>query len=255
MATAAAVTNPNLKLREVSVVEPSLSKYASADLLNEYFDAMSKSLGPMRWWPAKTRFEVIVGAILTQNTAWTNVKLALENLRGEKLLNPNAMATVRESTLARLVKPSGYFRQKAKKLKAFLNFLESEYQGSLKSMFQENTASLREKLLRVHGIGPETADSILLYAGRHPVFVVDAYTKRLLSRHGVLPEDSTYDEVQQHFMQNLGLNESQFNEYHALIVNVGKRWCRAREPRCAECPLFKFLPQEALLTHPVGVRP
>lgn len=254
MASRVAVASPKIKRRDVSLVEPAAIKDASAYLLNEYFDAMSKSLGPMRWWPAKTPFEVIVGAILTQNTAWTNVKLALENLRREKLLNPNAMGKVREAKLARLIRPSGYFRQKARKLKSFLNFLESEYQASLKLMFEENTVALREKLLRVHGIGPETADSILLYAGRHPVFVVDAYTKRLLSRHRILPENSTYDEVQQLFMGNLPSNDSHFNEYHALIVNVGKRWCRAREPRCGECPLYRYLPEAASLGPSAGVR-
>lgn len=252
MASAVAVANPNPNREQSSFQRASLSDPGSARLLKHYFVAMSEALGPMRWWPARTPFEVIVGAILTQNTAWTNVKLALENLRREKLLNPNAMAKVRESKLARLIRPSGYFRQKAKKLKAFLTFLQSDYHGSLEEMFKESTQRLREKLLQVHGIGPETADSILLYAGRHPVFVVDAYTRRLLSRHRILPENSSYDEVQQLFMRNLAADASHFNEYHALIVNVGKKWCRAHEPRCGECPLADFLPQDVVRVQPAG---
>lgn len=211
-------------------------------VLQEFYEEMSTALGPMKWWPAKTPFEVIVGAILTQNTAWTNVKLALGNLRRERLLTPRAMARVPQSKLARLIRSSGYFRQKARKLKAFLEFLGAEYGGSLTRMFASPTAELREKLLAVHGIGPETADSILLYAGRHPIFVVDAYTKRFLARHSVTPEKASYDEVQQLFMRHLPADQAYFNEYHALIVNVGKNWCRAREPRCGECPLGKFLP-------------
>lgn len=211
-------------------------------VLREFYEEMSAALGPMRWWPAKTPFEVIVGAILTQNTAWTNVKLALANLRQQRLLTPRAMARVPQAKLARLIRSSGYFRQKAKKLKAFLEFLESDFGGSLKGMFATPTPELRDKLLAVHGIGPETADSILLYAGRHPIFVVDAYTKRMLARHSVISEKASYDEVQQLFMRYLPADKQHFNEYHALIVNVGKKWCRARAPRCAECPLGKFLP-------------
>jgi endonuclease III related protein len=222
-------------------------EHAPKRVLMEFYDQMSAALGPMHWWPAKTQFEVIVGAILTQNTAWTNVKLALANLRRERLLNPQAMADVPLRKLERLIRSSGYFRQKARKLKAFLEFLEFAYGGSLTRMFGTPTAELREKLLAVHGIGPETADSILLYAGRHPIFVVDAYTKRLLGRHSLISEKATYDEVQQFFMRYLPADQQHFNEYHALIVNVGKKWCRAREPRCSECPLGKLLPIDVLL--------
>jgi len=211
-------------------------------VLREFYEEMSAALGPMKWWPAKLPFEVIVGAILTQNTAWTNVKLALANLRRGHLLTPRAMARVPQAKLARLIRPSGYYRQKAKKLKAFLEFLEGEYGGSLKRMFATPTVELREELLAVHGIGPETADSILLYAGSHPIFVVDTYTRRLLARHSVVSAEAKYDEVQQLFMRHLPSDQSHFNEYHALIVNVGKKWCRARAPRCGECPLGKFLP-------------
>lgn len=215
-------------------------------ILHQYYEEMSTALGPMRWWPAKTPFEVIVGAILTQNTAWTNVKLALSNLKRERLLSARFMARIPEAQLARLIRPSGYFRQKAKKLKAFLRFLQSEYGGSLTRMSAAPTELLRGQLLAVHGIGPETADSILLYAARHPVFVVDAYTKRVLGRHSLLPEKSPYEDVQQFFTRNLPRDEAYFNEYHALIVNVGKKWCRAKNPRCHECPLGKFLPASSI---------
>ena len=224
----------------------SASNAYAGPILRQFYEEMNAALGPMRWWPAKTPFEVIVGAILTQNTAWTNVKLALSNLKRKQLLRPRAMARVPEARLARLIRSSGYFRQKAKKLKAFLRFLQSEYHGSVARMSAAPTDILREQLLAVHGIGPETADSILLYAARHPVFVVDAYTKRLLGRHSLLPEESTYDVVQNFFTRNLSRDEAYFNEYHALIVNVGKKWCRAKNPRCHECPLGKFLPASSI---------
>lgn len=211
-------------------------------LLRSYFEAMSKQLGPMNWWPAKSAFEVVVGAILTQNTAWTNVNLALANLRRERLLTVRAISRVGEARLAELIRTSGYYRQKAKKLKAFVAFVEREYGGSLRRMSAAPTAELREQLLAVHGIGPETADSILLYAAGHPVFAVDAYTKRLLARHSVMPEEAKYDEVQALFMRHLPREAKLYNEYHALIVNVAKKWCRAREARCSECPLGEFLP-------------
>jgi endonuclease-3 related protein len=211
-------------------------------LLPQFYDAMHAALGPQHWWPARTPFEVIVGAILTQNTAWTNVEKAIANLRRERLLTPRALARVPVQRLARLVRPSGYFRQKAKKLKAFVQFLRREYGGSLERMFRTPTLELREELLGVHGIGPETADSILLYAGNHPVFVVDAYTKRILMRHGLAKEKHGYEELRARFEGNLPREAPLFNEYHGLIVHVGKHWCRPKGPRCAECPLGRFLP-------------
>ena len=223
--------------------------------LRKYFDAMSAELGPMSWWPAKTPFEVVVGAILTQNTAWKNVNLALANLRREKLLTPRAIAKISTARLARLIRSSGYFRQKAKKLKAFVKFLDDAYSGSLRKMSAAPTNVLREQLLAVHGIGPETADCILLYAAHHPVFVVDAYTKRLLSRHEFLREDARYDDVQSFFMRNLGNETKFFNEYHALIVNVGKKWCRKHNPLCGECPLGPYLPADSGFRSLVTIAP
>ena len=220
---------------------------ANPSVLMEYYSAMSDALGPMRWWPARTPFEVIVGTILTQSTAWRNVERAIANLRAARMLTPVAVARVPVSRLATLVRPSGYFRQKAKKLKAFVRFMQDEYGGSLKRMFSVPTGELRQKLLAVHGIGPETADSILLYAGNHPVFVVDAYTHRILRRHGLAGDKSGYEQVRALFENSLSTDARLFNEFHALIVNTGKNWCRKREPRCAECPLAPMLPPDTPL--------
>ena len=205
----------------------------------------------MAWWPAKTPFEVIVGAILTQNTAWTNVERAIKNLRREQLLTSTAIERVSQARLARLIRPSGYFRQKAKKLKMFGRFLRERHGGSLTRMFRTPTAALREQLLGVHGIGPETADSILLYAGGHPVFVVDAYTHRILGRHDVTNGQPDYEAVRSLFETNLPKDAALYNEFHALIVNVGKNWCRKSRPRCGECPLLGHLPEDSQL-RPTG---
>ena len=219
-----------------------------------YYRTLSESLGPMHWWPAKTPFEVIVGAILTQSTAWSNVELAIANLRRERLLTFAALERVPIRQLERLVRPSGYFRQKALKLKAFVAFVRNEFGGSLGRMFRTPTAELRERLLRVHGIGPETADSILLYAGGRAVFVVDAYTQRMLGRHGITgshnaaaARNPNYEDVRGLIEARLDRDARLYNEFHALIVNAGKNWCRKREPRCAECPLHDFLPPDSPL--------
>jgi len=217
-------------------------------LLKQYFTAMSQNLGPMRWWPARTPFEVIVGAILTQNTSWGNVERAIANLRSAQMLTPSGISAARMARLAALVRPSGYFRQKAKKLKAFVRFLQREYGGSLKRMFDTPTELLREKLLSVHGIGPETADSILLYAGKHAVFVVDAYTHRIFGRHGITNGKPEYESVRALVEAALPRDSQLFNEFHALVVNTGKNWCRKKEPRCAECPLGSLLPENSPLS-------
>lgn len=213
-----------------------------SDELLRYYDAMSTALGPMRWWPARTPFEVIVGAILTQSTAWANVESAIANLRQARVLTAPAMLRISTARLATLIRPSGYFRQKTKKLKAFVRFLENEFEGSLKRMFLTPTGELREKLLAVHGIGPETADSILLYAGNHPVFVVDAYTHRMFGRHGITDGKPDYEKVRAFLEASLPKQPELFNEFHALIVNTGKNWCRKSVPRCEECPLRTMLP-------------
>jgi endonuclease-3 related protein len=210
--------------------------------LHDYYAALFSAYGPQGWWPGRTRFEVIVGAILVQNTSWTNAALAIGNLRRERLLTPAAMKGVTFARLARLVRPSGYFRQKAKKLKAFLRFLREEYQGSLIRMFRARTGVLREQLLAVHGIGPETADVILLYAGEHPVFVVDAYARRMLERHGLAKPGAGHEELRRLFENALPHDAALYNEFHALIVHAGKNFCRSRNPRCGECALYTLLP-------------
>lgn len=222
---------------------PSNPRAVLQTALRTYYDALFAAHGRQYWWPGRTRFEIIVGAILTQNTSWTNVEIALRKLRRERLLSARAIETVSAVRLARLIRSSGYFRQKAKKLKCFAHFLRSEYNGSLTTMFRAPTAALREKLLGVHGIGPETADSILLYAGRRPVFVVDAYTRRMLERHQLAPATYRYEEVRQLFEHSLPGDAPLYNEFHALIVRTGKEYCRTRNPRCSECPLHPFLPQ------------
>jgi endonuclease III related protein len=216
---------------------------AAQPILRTYYDALFAAHGPQHWWPGRTPFEVIVGAILTQNTSWTNVEPCIENLRREKLLTPRAIESVPVTRLARLIRSSGYFRQKAKKLKAFVRFLRDAYQGSLTKMFGSSTPVLREQLLAVHGIGPETADSILLYAGKHPVFVVDAYTRRILERHRLAGTKHSYEHIRRLFERTLPPDAKLYNEFHALIVHTGKHYCRARNPRCGECALNSLLPE------------
>ncbi len=168
-----------------------------------YYRALFQAWGPQNWWPARSRFEVIVGAYLTQNTAWTNVEKALANLRSARLLSVKELRRVPLAELEGLIRPSGYFRQKAARLKTFIRFLDQRYGGSLRRMFSRPTAELREELLQLNGVGPETADSILLYAGNHPVFVVDAYTRRILERHGMVADEAGYEEIREMFEQAL----------------------------------------------------
>jgi endonuclease III related protein len=206
------------------------------DTLNPIFNKLYKSFGPQYWWPGETPFEVIVGAILTQNTNWGNVEKALNNLKENNFLSPKGLNSISRKKLAHLIKPAGYFNVKALRLKNFMNFLFGEYQGSLKKMAKEDGIILRERLLSINGIGPETADSILLYAFEKPVFVVDAYTKRIFSRHNVVDAEDDYHAIQKIFIDFLPRNVKLFNEYHALIVRLGKYYCKTK-PLCEECPL------------------
>jgi endonuclease III related protein len=243
--------------------------------IRKYYGTLFNAWGAQHWWPAETQFEVIVGAYLTQNTAWTNVERALANLRAAGALTVYAIRTIRLSRLERLIRPSGYFRQKAKRLKTFVAFLDQKYAGSLERMFSEPTIKLRDELLSLNGVGPETADSILLYAGNHPVFVVDAYTRRILDRHGIVPAKSDYEEIRDLFQNALApvVQEQRvvttalesgfraashppsamstakrtalvqvYNEMHGLIVGVGKNHCGKSQPDCDRCPLHPFLP-------------
>src|SRR5208283_3026358 len=171
------------------------------DAIRNYYLALFSSWGRQHWWPAQSRFEVIVGAYLTQNTSWTNVEKALGNLRKARLLTMRRIRRTPQARLEQLIRPSGYFRQKALRLKIFVNFLDSRYGGSLTRMFARPTVELREELLSLNGVGPETADSILLYAGNHPIFVVDAYTRRILERHQIVSSAARYEEIRQLFEQ------------------------------------------------------
>lgn len=204
----------------------------------EIYRKLFKAYGPRHWWPGETPFEVMMGAILTQNTSWKNVEKAIGKLKENGVLNPEGIRWLPESSLASLIRSSGYYRIKAGRLKAFVSFLFDEYEGDIRKMKKEKVRELREKLLGINGIGPETADSILLYGLQKPIFVVDAYTRRILSRHGIISERASYEEVQSLFMDDLPHNEKLFNEYHALIVHLGKNVCKKR-PECDRCPLKK----------------
>jgi endonuclease-3 related protein len=251
---------------------------ASKRQIRAYYKAVYETWGPQHWWPARTRFEVIVGAYLTQNTSWKNVEITLRRLRVAGRLNLAAIRTIPLEELEAMIRPAGYFRQKADRIKTFVAFVDQRYEGSLRRLFAQPTQKLRQELLSLNGVGPETADSILLYAGQHPVFVVDAYTRRILERHGVAAANTKYEELRELFEDALGgvvrtpvrlRTENQeletglrpvphppspmslaqrsplaqvYNEMHGLIVGAGKHFCIKSEPHCAQCPLRKFLP-------------
>jgi endonuclease-3 related protein len=205
-------------------------------LLKELYHMLWEALGPQGWWPGDTPFEVALGAILTQNTNWNNVARAITMIKDQGLLAPQALHDLPEAELARLIRPAGYYNIKARRIKNFLDFLATQHRNSMARMAAADLAALRPALLTVKGIGPETADSILLYALDKPTFVVDAYTFRILSRHGLLPETCSYEDLRQLFMEHLPAQVPLYQEYHALLVRVGKEWCRP-QPQCAACPV------------------
>jgi len=200
------------------------------------YKRLHEHFGPRNWWPADTPFEVMIGAILTQNTSWKNVEKAISNLKKKKLMSPRRLHKINHKTLASVIKPAGFFNVKAKRVKNFVNFLFIRYNYSINDMRKTPLSALRKELLLVNGIGPETADSILLYATGKPVFVIDAYTKRIFQRHGFIKKDIDYHKLQRLFMDNLPLKTALFNEYHALLVELAKTFCRGK-PLCGECPL------------------
>jgi endonuclease-3 related protein len=206
--------------------------------LEQLYEKLYSQYGPRNWWPADTRFEVIIGAILTQNTSWSNVEKAISNLKSANMLEPEKLKMVHIKTLEKAVHPSGYFRQKARRLKDFNNYLIDQYNGDLDKMFSRPLDELRKEMLQQKGIGPETADSILLYAGNKPIFVIDAYTRRLIGRLG-LSDKLTYEDLQVFFMENLPEDVQLFNEYHALIVVFVKNICRPK-PVCDHCFLNDY---------------
>ena len=207
--------------------------------LMRIYRALYSAFGPQHWWPGDTPFEIIIGAILVQNTSWQNVEKAISNLKRENLLSPQKLLDLRPYRLARLIKSAGYFNMKAKRIKHFMDFLSENYSGNLDKMFSEEIHNLREKLLKINGIGKETADSIILYAAGKPSFVVDAYTKRIFARLRLISEDADYDQMKTVFQRNLSEDVLLFNEYHALLVHLGKNYCRPK-PQCQNCPLKDF---------------
>lgn len=214
---------------------------ASPGPLPEVYRVLYDRWGPQGWWPGQTRLEIIVGAILTQNTAWTNVEKAIRRLKKERALDLKVLRDADNAVLAEWIRSAGYFNVKARRLKSFVQMMYDHCRGSLNRLFARDTETLRGLLLDVNGIGPETADSILLYAGNRPVFVIDAYTRRFMIRHGWAPPDVTYDELATRFTGALPRDVRLFNEYHALIVMLGKTYCRTK-PLCDQCPLRGFLP-------------
>jgi len=219
----------------------------SGKTLLALYNRLFKRFGPQHWWPGDTPLEIAVGAVLTQNTAWTNVEKAVTNLKSEGLFSNASrdddslqeLHDMSHEEVARLIRPAGYFNIKAKRLEHFIRWIIEKY-GSLDRMFERPTGELRQELLSVNGIGPETADSILLYAGGKPVFVIDAYTKRIFSRHFLMGGERDYAAYQKLMMKRLPHKRQLFNEYHALIVRTGKEFCWKRNPRCSECPLEGF---------------
>ena len=207
-----------------------------SEQLNEIYQLLLDRFGPQHWWPGESRFEIIVGAILTQNTNWANVEKAIANLKKGGYLTPAGLHELPPDRLAQLIRPAGYFNIKARRLKCFLDWLFEEYDGLLESLEPLPVSTLRKKLLAVRGIGPETADSICLYAFNKPVFVVDAYTARIFGRHGMIEPPSGYEQIQEMFHESLEKDVMLFNEFHALIVQVGKEHCKPK-PLCENCPL------------------
>jgi endonuclease-3 related protein len=208
--------------------------------LSAIYSALFDYFGPQYWWPGETPFEVMVGAVLTQNTNWHNVSRAIANLKADNLLSLSALVALPKEELAERIRPAGYYNLKAGRLKNLLLFIDGRYHGGMEDFLAQDTETLRRLLLEVKGIGPETADSIMLYAAHKPVFVVDAYTHRILFRHGLIAEDDGYHEIQEMFHDALPQEVPLYNEYHALLVQLGKEFCKKTRPRCSSCPLEGF---------------
>ena len=218
------------------MMSPATPRKKSRDLIRWVYELLFASFGPQHWWPGDTPFEIMVGAILTQNTNWRNVSRAIENIKAKKLLEPKRLYKHRRMIPA-LIKPSGFYRLKSRRLSAFLEYFIEQYDADINSMKRMPTARLRKELLGVTGIGQETADSILLYAVRRPVFVVDAYTRRIFSRHDLFNNKLGYERIRSLFECHMPRSPKLYNEYHALIVRCAKEFCRKHDPRCTDCPL------------------
>jgi len=205
--------------------------------LMQIYNRMFAYFGPRSWWPGETMFEICVGAILTQSVSWKNVMKAIDNMKRAGLLELESMYTASAEAIEQCIIPTMYYRMKTKKLQAFVSHIMQKYNGDLAKMFSKDMDSLRIELLSIYGIGPETADSIILYAAEKPAFVVDAYTRRIFSRLGIFSDDVTYDEMKNYFMQRLSPDVPLYNEYHALVTGIGNRFCSNKRPKCKECPL------------------
>ncbi|MFC2048294.1 endonuclease III domain-containing protein, partial [Chloroflexota bacterium] len=215
---------------------PLLTLKTTSHALQNIYHLLINNYGPQHWWPAEEPFEVMVGAILTQSAAWLNVEKAITNLKAAKALSPQALRQLSLTELATFIRPCGYYNAKAKKLKSLVHWLGEYYNDDLSGLFTNSTVQLREQLLAIHGIGEETADSIILYAANKPIFVIDAYTRRIVNRIGLAPDTNGYAAYQSLFMDNLPTNVGLFNEYHALLVCLGKNACHNR-PLCQRCCL------------------
>lgn len=206
---------------------------------------MLEHYGPQDWWPGDSPLEIMIGAVLTQNTSWKNVEKAITNLKEADLLHLKRLHGVRLEELAEIIRPSGYYRLKAKRLHNLVDHVIRKYDGDLEWMFSHSVSTLREELLEINGIGPETADSILLYAGNLPTFVVDTYTARIMKRHGWIDWDADYHQIQEHFVSEVPAEVAHYNEFHALIVRTGNQFCR-KTPKCEGCPLQCLLPESGI---------
>ncbi len=212
----------------------------SREVLREVYQRLYDHFGPQHWWPGETPFEILVGAILTQNTNWQNVEKAIANLRDAGVLSLERMSELPVDLLAAYIRPAGYYNIKAGRLRNLFDHVNRVHGGDLEAFLDQDAVALREELLSIRGIGPETADSMILYGAGKPVFVVDAYTHRILSRHDIIPQDYGYQEIQEFFTDNLEQDAALFNEYHALLVRTGKEYCRKSGPHCDRCPLLEI---------------
>lgn len=213
------------------------TKTENQNIFLRVYDRLFVRYGSQHWWPGESAFEVLLGAVLTQNTNWRNVEKAIGNIKRAGLLTFPDLNALPVEVLAEYIRPAGYYNIKARRLKNVFQMIEEEYEGELSFLFEDSLEDSRENLLRVKGVGPETADAILLYAAKKPVFVVDTYTHRIFSRHQMVEENIDYYSLQQDIMDSLPEDVALYNEYHALIVAVAKEFCKKTQPRCSNCPL------------------
>ena len=218
-------------------LEDSFKGTGSTDSLFSLFWRLYDAFGPQHWWPGQSPFEIAIGAILTQNTSWKNVEKAISNLKSSGSLTPEAIWYMADEDLARILRPSGYYNIKARRLKNFVKVLLEDFRGDMAYMAMQKDSVIREKLLKINGVGPETADSIILYALEKPSFVIDAYTFRILERHDIIDSYWDYTGLRDLFMESLPRDVLLFNEFHALFVMAGKTFCKTRQPKCDKCPV------------------